>query len=78
MCTASTVIDVHSFYCDVFACVVASFPQHTLIVADPQNLIAAPTMVGTMKVNPVLFRGIGLVSVVMSVIGNITLVNHTV
>jgi len=31
-------------------------------VADPQNLIAAPTMVGSMKVNPVLFRGIGLVS----------------
>jgi len=36
-------------------------------VADPQNLIAAPTMVGTMKVNPVLFRGIGSVSAVMLV-----------
>ena len=43
------------------------FPQHTLIVADPQNLIAAPTMVGAMKVNPVLFRGIGLVSVAICV-----------
>lgn len=34
--------------------------RHTLIVADPQNLIAAPNMVGTMKVNPILFRGIGM------------------
>jgi len=34
--------------------------RHTLIVADPQNLIASPTMVGLMKVNPILFRGVGM------------------
>ena len=37
-------------------------------MADPQNLIAAPTMVGSMKVNPILFRGIGLVAVSMSTV----------
>jgi len=39
--------------------------QHTLIVADPQNLIAAMNMVGSIKVNPVLFRGIGLVPLIL-------------
>jgi oligosaccharyltransferase complex subunit beta len=39
---------------------VADNGRHTLLVADPQNLIVAPTMVGTMKVNPLLFRGIGM------------------
>jgi oligosaccharyltransferase complex subunit beta len=34
--------------------------RHTLIVADPQNLISAPIMVGSMKVSPLLFRGIGM------------------
>jgi oligosaccharyltransferase complex subunit beta len=34
--------------------------RHTLIVADPQNLLSAPSMTGTMKVNPLLFRGIGM------------------
>lgn len=34
--------------------------KHTLIVADPQSLITSPVMVGIKKVNPVLFRGVGM------------------
>jgi oligosaccharyltransferase complex subunit beta len=36
--------------------------KHTLIVADPKNLIDAPMLVGTKKQNPVLFRGVGMVA----------------
>lgn len=33
--------------------------QHTLIVADPENLLKAPTIVGKPTNNPVLFKGVG-------------------
>lgn len=35
------------------------FPQHTLIVADTENLLKAPTIVGKAALNPILFRGVG-------------------
>lgn len=36
---------------------------HTVIVADSENLLDAPAIVGNKKqVNPILFRGIGMVS----------------
>jgi len=34
--------------------------KHTLIVADPQNLISANNMVGNKNINPLLFRGVGM------------------
>uniref|UniRef100_A0A8C5WGM2 Dolichyl-diphosphooligosaccharide--protein glycosyltransferase 48 kDa subunit n=1 Tax=Leptobrachium leishanense TaxID=445787 RepID=A0A8C5WGM2_9ANUR len=36
--------------------------QHTLIVADPENLLKAPTIVGKSELNPILFRGVGMVA----------------
>lgn len=33
--------------------------QHTLIVADPENLMKAPTIVGKPTDKPVLFKGVG-------------------
>ncbi|XP_038078434.1 dolichyl-diphosphooligosaccharide--protein glycosyltransferase 48 kDa subunit-like isoform X2 [Patiria miniata] len=33
---------------------------HTLVVADPANLIASPTMVGTKRSLPILFSGVGM------------------
>ena len=37
--------------------------QHTLIIADSQNLLDAPTIVGDRKtIGPILYRGIGMVS----------------
>ncbi len=33
--------------------------QHTLIVADPENLLKAPTIVGKPTNKPVLFKGVG-------------------
>ena len=35
------------------------FIQHTLIVADPKNLIKSPILIGTKKINPLLFKGVG-------------------
>lgn len=35
------------------------FLQHTLIVADPENLLKAPTIVGKPTGKPVLFKGVG-------------------
>ncbi|XP_072047820.1 dolichyl-diphosphooligosaccharide--protein glycosyltransferase 48 kDa subunit-like [Amphiura filiformis] len=35
---------------------------HTLIVADAENLIEAPTIVGKNRNNPILFKGVGLVA----------------
>lgn len=35
------------------------FLQHTLIVADPDNLLKAPTIVGKPTDKPVLFKGVG-------------------
>uniref|UniRef100_A0A6G1RNI8 Dolichyl-diphosphooligosaccharide--protein glycosyltransferase 48 kDa subunit n=1 Tax=Hypotaenidia okinawae TaxID=2861861 RepID=A0A6G1RNI8_9GRUI len=36
--------------------------QHTLIVADAENLLKAPTIVGKAALNPILFRGVGMVA----------------
>ncbi|XP_053547905.1 dolichyl-diphosphooligosaccharide--protein glycosyltransferase 48 kDa subunit-like [Bombina bombina] len=36
--------------------------QHTLIVADPENLLKAPTIVGKKELNPILFRGVVMVA----------------
>ncbi|NXX98653.1 OST48 glycosyltransferase, partial [Centropus bengalensis] len=36
--------------------------QHTLIVADAENLLKAPTIVGKATLNPILFRGVGMVA----------------
>ena len=37
--------------------------QHTLVIADSENLLDAPTIVGDKKsVGPILYRGIGMVS----------------
>lgn len=36
--------------------------KHTLIVADPANLIDAPMIVGSAKHSPFLYRGTGLIA----------------
>lgn len=36
--------------------------KHTLLVADPKNLIKAPTVVGSQNTAPFLFRGVGIIS----------------
>jgi len=36
--------------------------KHSLIVADPKNLIDAPTVVGSKNISPVLFKGVGIIS----------------
>ncbi|KAF6721871.1 Dolichyl-diphosphooligosaccharide--protein glycosyltransferase 48 kDa subunit [Oryzias melastigma] len=36
--------------------------EHTLIVADPQNMLKAPTIVGKPTDKPVLFKGVGMVA----------------
>lgn len=36
--------------------------EHTLIVADPENLLKAPTIVGKPTDKPVLFKGVGMVA----------------
>nr|CAG4643929.1 EOG090X05EE [Lepidurus arcticus] len=36
--------------------------KHTLIVADPANLIKASTIVGSRKIAPILFKGTGLIA----------------
>nr|AAO18670.1 dolichyl-diphosphooligosaccharide--protein glycotransferase [Branchiostoma belcheri tsingtauense] len=36
--------------------------QHTLIVADPENLIDVKNIVGTKRDTPILFRGVGMVA----------------
>ncbi|XP_019746516.1 dolichyl-diphosphooligosaccharide--protein glycosyltransferase 48 kDa subunit [Hippocampus comes] len=36
--------------------------EHTLIVADPENLLKAPTIVGKDANKPVLFKGVGMVA----------------
>ncbi|KAG7269539.1 hypothetical protein CRUP_025263 [Coryphaenoides rupestris] len=35
---------------------------HTVIVADPENLLKAPTIVGTPTNKPILFKGVGMVA----------------
>ncbi|XP_033120799.1 dolichyl-diphosphooligosaccharide--protein glycosyltransferase 48 kDa subunit-like [Anneissia japonica] len=34
--------------------------MHTLIVADPSNIIESKTIVGDKKLNPILFKGVGM------------------
>ncbi|CAJ0965478.1 unnamed protein product, partial [Ranitomeya imitator] len=48
----TSVIDHHNYD-------VSDPGQHTMIVADPENLLKAPTIVGKAALNPVLFRGVG-------------------
>ncbi|OWF43409.1 dolichyl-diphosphooligosaccharide--protein glycosyltransferase 48 kDa subunit-like [Mizuhopecten yessoensis] len=36
--------------------------KHTLIVADPKNLLDAPMIVGTKATSPLLFRGVGMIA----------------
>ncbi|KAM4611062.1 dolichyl-diphosphooligosaccharide--protein glycosyltransferase 48 kDa subunit [Polymixia lowei] len=36
--------------------------EHTLIVADPENLLKAPTIVGKPTNKPILFKGVGMVA----------------
>ncbi|XP_075882604.1 dolichyl-diphosphooligosaccharide--protein glycosyltransferase 48 kDa subunit [Nelusetta ayraudi] len=36
--------------------------EHSLIVADPENLLKAPTIVGAATDKPVLFKGVGMVA----------------
>lgn len=36
--------------------------KHTLIVADPKNLIDAPTIIGSKNIPPILFKGVGIIS----------------
>jgi len=36
--------------------------EHTLIVADPANLLKAPTIVGNPSDKPILFKGVGMVA----------------
>ncbi|KAM6976684.1 dolichyl-diphosphooligosaccharide--protein glycosyltransferase 48 kDa subunit [Aplochiton taeniatus] len=36
--------------------------EHTLIVADPENLLKAPTIVGNPTDKPILFKGVGMVA----------------
>ncbi|GIY67565.1 dolichyl-diphosphooligosaccharide--protein glycosyltransferase 48 kDa subunit [Caerostris darwini] len=36
--------------------------KHTLIVADPNNLIDAPTVIGSKNISPLLFKGVGIIS----------------
>ena len=36
--------------------------QHTLIVADPKNLIDAPVIVGSRNIPPLLYQGTGLIA----------------
>ncbi|KAE8594626.1 hypothetical protein XENTR_v10019721 [Xenopus tropicalis] len=36
--------------------------QHSLIVADSESLLKAPTIVGKAPLNPILFRGVGMVA----------------
>uniref|UniRef100_A0A8D1P6P9 Dolichyl-diphosphooligosaccharide--protein glycosyltransferase 48 kDa subunit n=1 Tax=Sus scrofa TaxID=9823 RepID=A0A8D1P6P9_PIG len=51
----TAVIDHHNYD-------VSDLGQHTLIVADTENLLKAPTIVGKSSLNPILFRGVGMVA----------------
>lgn len=51
----TAVIDHHNYD-------VSDLGQHTLIVADTENLLKAPTIVGKASLNPILFRGVGMVA----------------
>uniref|UniRef100_A0A8C4GMC9 Dolichyl-diphosphooligosaccharide--protein glycosyltransferase 48 kDa subunit n=1 Tax=Dicentrarchus labrax TaxID=13489 RepID=A0A8C4GMC9_DICLA len=51
----TAVIDHHNFD-------VSDPGEHTMIVADPENLLKAPTIVGKPTNKPVLFKGVGMVA----------------
>uniref|UniRef100_A0A7N9CHX9 Dolichyl-diphosphooligosaccharide--protein glycosyltransferase 48 kDa subunit n=1 Tax=Macaca fascicularis TaxID=9541 RepID=A0A7N9CHX9_MACFA len=51
----TAVIDHHNYD-------ISDLGQHTLIVADTENLLKAPTIVGKSSLNPILFRGVGMVA----------------
>ncbi|EQB78651.1 dolichyl-diphosphooligosaccharide-protein glycosyltransferase subunit-like protein [Camelus ferus] len=51
----TAVIDHHNYD-------ISDLGQHTLIVADTENLLKAPTIVGKSALNPILFRGVGMVA----------------
>ncbi|XP_003783876.1 dolichyl-diphosphooligosaccharide--protein glycosyltransferase 48 kDa subunit [Otolemur garnettii] len=51
----TAVIDHHNYD-------ISDLGQHTLIVADAENLLKAPTIVGKSALNPILFRGVGMVA----------------
>ncbi|KAJ3589215.1 hypothetical protein NHX12_010062 [Muraenolepis orangiensis] len=51
----TAVIDHHNFD-------VSDPGEHTVIVADPENLLKAPTIVGTPTNKPILFKGVGMVA----------------
>ncbi|KAI5612259.1 dolichyl-diphosphooligosaccharide--protein glycosyltransferase 48 kDa subunit precursor [Silurus asotus] len=51
----TSVIDHHNYD-------VSDPGEHTLIVAGPENLLKAPTIVGKPTENPVLFKGVGMVA----------------
>jgi len=36
--------------------------KHTVIVADPKNLLDAPKIIGSKNIKPILFRGVGLIT----------------
>ncbi|XP_037566689.1 dolichyl-diphosphooligosaccharide--protein glycosyltransferase 48 kDa subunit [Dermacentor silvarum] len=36
--------------------------KHTTIVADPENLLDAPTVIGSKNIPPLLFKGVGIIS----------------
>uniref|UniRef100_A0A023GPG5 Dolichyl-diphosphooligosaccharide--protein glycosyltransferase 48 kDa subunit n=1 Tax=Amblyomma triste TaxID=251400 RepID=A0A023GPG5_AMBTT len=36
--------------------------KHTTIVADPENLLDAPTVIGSKDIPPLLFKGVGIIS----------------
>ncbi|XP_029292461.1 dolichyl-diphosphooligosaccharide--protein glycosyltransferase 48 kDa subunit [Cottoperca gobio] len=51
----TAIIDHHNYD-------VSDSGEHTLIVADPENLMKAPTIVGNPTNRPVLFKGVGMVA----------------
>ncbi|XP_004024875.3 dolichyl-diphosphooligosaccharide--protein glycosyltransferase 48 kDa subunit [Gorilla gorilla gorilla] len=51
----TAVIDHHNYD-------ISDLGQHTLIVADTENLLKAPTIIGKSSLNPILFRGVGMVA----------------
>ena len=39
---------------------ISDLDQHTLVVAEPSNIIKAPTLTGKTITSPLLFRGVGM------------------
>ncbi|UYV71639.1 DDOST [Cordylochernes scorpioides] len=53
----------YPYYLSAFSMMagVLLFSAHTLVVADPQNLLDVPVIVGAKGSNPYLFRGVGMI-----------------